>query len=117
MDRATDTGQVVRAFEGRLPVRYIPEPRRGYGYARNRGLAEARGEFIYFLDDDCVPAPDWADVLWNVLDSRQCRPGWRISRSRPEGVWLRAWNIFQPTARCCRRPSKPVPRGICPHPT
>jgi GT2 family glycosyltransferase len=66
---SNDTCQVVRAFEGTLPVRYIPEPRRGYGYARNRGLAEARGEFLYFLDDDCVPAPNWADVLWNVLDS------------------------------------------------
>jgi GT2 family glycosyltransferase len=60
-----DTEQVVSAFT----ARYVPEPRRGYGYARNRGLAEARGDVIYFLDDDCVPEPDWADVLWNVLDS------------------------------------------------
>jgi GT2 family glycosyltransferase len=50
-------------------ARYIPEPRRGYGHARNRGLAQARGEVIYFLDDDCVPQPDWSDVLWNVLES------------------------------------------------
>jgi GT2 family glycosyltransferase len=60
-----DTEQVVSTFT----ARYVPEPRRGYGHARNRGLAEASGAFIYFLDDDCVPEPDWADVLWNVLDS------------------------------------------------
>jgi GT2 family glycosyltransferase len=60
-----DTEQVVSAFT----ARYVAEPRRGYGHARNRGLAEASGAFIYFLDDDCVPEPDWADVLWNVLDS------------------------------------------------
>jgi mycofactocin glycosyltransferase len=60
-----DTEQVVSAFA----ARYVPEPRRGYGHARNRGLAEATGAVIYFLDDDCVPEPDWADVLWNVLDS------------------------------------------------
>jgi len=60
-----DTQQVVSAFT----ARYVAEPRRGYGHARNRGLAEASGDFIYFLDDDCVPEPDWADVLWNVLDS------------------------------------------------
>ena len=60
-----DTEQVVSAFA----ARYVPEPKRGYGHARNRGLAEATGAVIYFLDDDCVPAPDWADVLWNVLDS------------------------------------------------
>jgi GT2 family glycosyltransferase len=60
-----DTEQVVSAFT----ARYVPEPRRGYANARNRGLAEAGGDVIYFLDDDCVPEPDWADVLWNVLDS------------------------------------------------
>jgi GT2 family glycosyltransferase len=59
------TEQVVSAFT----ARYVPEPRRGYANARNRGLAEARGDVIYFLDDDCVPDPDWADVLWNALDS------------------------------------------------
>lgn len=66
---SVDTCHVVRAFEGKLPLRYVAEPQRGYGYARNRGLAEARGDLIYFLDDDCVPAPDWADVLWRVLES------------------------------------------------
>ena len=60
-----DTEQVVSAST----ARYVPEPRRGYGHARNRGLAEAQGAVIYFLDDDCVPEPDWSDVLWNVLDS------------------------------------------------
>jgi GT2 family glycosyltransferase len=50
-------------------ARYIPEPQRGYGHARNRGLAEARGEVIYFLDDDCVPEPDWSGVLWHVLEA------------------------------------------------
>jgi GT2 family glycosyltransferase len=60
-----ETQQVVSAFT----ARYIPEPKRGYGHARNRGLAEAGGAVIYFLDDDCVPEPDWSDVLWNVLNS------------------------------------------------
>lgn len=50
-------------------ARYVPEPKRGYGHARNRGLKEARGEAIYFLDDDCVPGPDWSQILWNVLES------------------------------------------------
>lgn len=60
-----DTEQVVSASN----ARYVAEPRRGYGYARNRGIAEARGDIVYFLDDDCVPDPDWSDVLWHVIES------------------------------------------------
>jgi GT2 family glycosyltransferase len=62
---ASETERVVSSFT----ARYVPEPRRGYGFARNRGLAEARGDVVYFLDDDCVPNPDWTDVLWKVLSS------------------------------------------------
>jgi glucosyl-dolichyl phosphate glucuronosyltransferase len=62
-----DTERAVRSFETRLPVRYVAEPERGYGKARNRGLAEAHGGVIYFLDDDCVPEPDWAEVLWQAV--------------------------------------------------
>lgn len=47
-------------------ARYVPEPRRGYGCARNRGLAEARGDVLFFLDDDCVAEPDWAEILGQV---------------------------------------------------
>jgi mycofactocin glycosyltransferase len=62
---ARDTEQVVCSSG----ARYVVEPKRGYGQARNRGLAEARGEAIYFLDDDCIPQADWSDVLWKVIES------------------------------------------------
>jgi GT2 family glycosyltransferase len=57
-----DTEAVARA----CGARYVVETRRGYGCARNRGLAEARGDVLYFLDDDCVAEPDWAEILWNA---------------------------------------------------
>ncbi len=64
-----ESERAVRAFESSLPIRYVQEPLRGYGRARNRGLAEARGDFVYFLDDDCVPEPDWAGILWRTLET------------------------------------------------
>lgn len=75
---SVDTEAVARAFD----ARYIPERERGYGKARNRGLAEARGRIIYFLDDDCVPEPDWAEVLGKALESGA---GDLVSGSRSPG--------------------------------
>jgi GT2 family glycosyltransferase len=60
-----ETETVARA----AGARYVSEPRRGYGSARNRGLAEARGDILYFLDDDCVAEPDWAARLYEALES------------------------------------------------
>jgi hypothetical protein len=40
-------------------VRYLVEPRPGAALARNRGLAEARGDIVAFLDDDVVADADW----------------------------------------------------------
>lgn len=40
-------------------VRYVHEPRTGVARARNRGVAEAKGTHIIFLDDDESPAPGW----------------------------------------------------------
>jgi GT2 family glycosyltransferase len=60
-------------------ARYVGEPRRGYGCARNRGLAEARGDILYFLDDDCVAEPNWAEQLYGALDRADLAGGARVS--------------------------------------
>ncbi len=45
-------------------LRIISEPMLGLTFARRRGVAEARGEFIVFVDDDNVLEPDYlAQVL------------------------------------------------------
>ena len=59
--RSVDPG-VSRAAE-RSGARIVRQDHAGPGAARNRGAAEARGELLVFLDDDCAPVPDWLDAL------------------------------------------------------
>lgn len=53
----------ARAIPTPAFVRYIHEPRTGVAEARNRGVAEARGSHIIFLDDDQRPAPGWLQAF------------------------------------------------------
>ncbi len=55
-----------------LSVTVLREPTRlSAGAARNSGASLARGEFLLFIDQDCVAPPDWAQRLVSHLQ----RPG------------------------------------------
>lgn len=58
------------AFDGR--ARLVREPRKGSAFARNRGIAEARGDVIAMIDDDVIPADDWLGTLVAPLLSGRC---------------------------------------------
>jgi glycosyltransferase involved in cell wall biosynthesis len=53
------TAEIIRS----RPVTYLHEPRRGVSNARNRGIAEGRGEILAFIDGDCLAQPDWLAEL------------------------------------------------------
>jgi glycosyltransferase involved in cell wall biosynthesis len=42
--------------------------RRGPGWARNRGIEQAKGDIIAMLDDDTVPPPNWLACMLAALD-------------------------------------------------
>jgi glycosyltransferase involved in cell wall biosynthesis len=55
-----NTRAVVDAFAGEpVALRYVFESNQGLEHARNRAIAEARGEIIVFADDDILMEPDW----------------------------------------------------------
>lgn len=53
------TPDVIREFEPRLPLRGVFEPQPGLSNARNRAVAEARGRYVVWTDDDVLVAEDW----------------------------------------------------------
>lgn len=59
---------VVARYAG---VRLLSEPQPGPGPARNRGVGEAAGEILAFIDADCRAHPDW---LQNALQALRAAP-------------------------------------------
>ena len=57
-DRATEDVAAEFPF-----VRYVPEPRAGLDWARNRALLEARTDVVAFTDDDALVHDRWVDGL------------------------------------------------------
>lgn len=66
-DGSTDgTEDVVKEIVRKtntVPVRYVHKQGGGLGDARNRGIAEARGKWIAFFDDDQLAKPNWLKEL------------------------------------------------------
>lgn len=70
---------------------HLTVPRGGPGAARNAGAAEARGEILAFLDDDCAAAPDWLERLTSALaDHPDAAVGGRVVNALPGNPYARA---------------------------
>jgi glycosyltransferase involved in cell wall biosynthesis len=88
-DGSTDnTGEVIAAYESRLPIRARKIANSGRAAARNRALEMARGEVIVFSDDDRIVAPGFVDAHVAALgDTEDVIVGWQlgvISELRPD---------------------------------
>ncbi|MFM1749094.1 MAG: hypothetical protein RLZZ188_2760 [Verrucomicrobiota bacterium] len=104
-----DTAEVVAAFADAWPApRRIVETRQGLDFARNRAVAEARGEIIVFGDDDILVEPDWlAQITVPLLADADARRigavGGEVVPVFPDGLpdWVREWHAplaFRPDA-------------------
>lgn len=77
---ATDNYEVIvsddsvsgsaRAFiEKEFPwVKWVKGPSRGPAANRNNGAREARGSWLLFTDDDCLPDHNWIRAYLNVIE-------------------------------------------------
>jgi glycosyltransferase involved in cell wall biosynthesis len=59
--------EVIDYFEDKLNIVRIRQPQSGPASARNEGARIAKGKYIVFTDDDCLPAPNWLSELEESL--------------------------------------------------
>lgn len=56
-------GEVLRLIEQRFPwVRWLQGPQRGPAANRNHGAQAAHGDWLVFMDDDCIASPQLLSV-------------------------------------------------------
>ena len=78
--------------------RHVLETQQGLDYARNRAIAEARGDIIIFGDDDILVAPDWLTQMLTPFSTDQSgligAVGGEVIPVFPDGLppWVAEWH-------------------------
>lgn len=73
-DKSESARTTVESFtrQSDLPVRYDVEHEQNIALTRNRALANSRGNFVAFIDDDEIPQPSWLLTLYKALNDYNC---------------------------------------------
>jgi len=75
-------------------LRYVAEPLTGLSHARNRGIEEAEGDVIGFLDDDIFISENWLVAMLDCLH--------RTGAASVGGPYVNHWEEApDPTVRAC----------------
>ena len=91
----TPLEDVVARFRDSLDVTLITQSNVGPAAARNTGASTARGKFLVFTDDDCLPARDWLQALATRFATAQDQVvGGRTLNALPKNLYSSASQVL-----------------------
>lgn len=106
-DGSTDeTAQLIQRFAKRctIPIRHVWQPDQGFRAAaiRNKAIIEATGEYIVFLDGDCIPRENFIERYAQFATHKTFVAGNRILLDRmftvtvlSETLPLHQWPLYK----------------------
>lgn len=98
--RTDATAELIRTSFPGTPIRYVRADRPGLSWARNRAIAEARGDVLAFTDDDVEADGYWLAELvaaFGAVDNVACTTGLTppIRLETRAEVWREQFAPFQ----------------------
>ncbi|WP_017296391.1 glycosyltransferase [Geminocystis herdmanii] len=60
--------EIIIIWQKKLTINLVKQENRGPSTARNSGVNYAKGKFLAFTDDDCIPTKDWLNQFAQQLD-------------------------------------------------
>ena len=70
---STSLEALVASSRNRLDIKLITQKNAGPASARNLGAMNAKGEYLAFIDDDCIASPNWLKALADTLTENPAR--------------------------------------------
>ncbi len=65
---ALKSDRLAESYMERLAIRYFDRPRSGPSIARNFGVSQSRGDYLVFVDSDCILPPEYLMIVDRHLD-------------------------------------------------
>jgi len=89
---ADPPSDVVEALDPTLDARLLRVSHAGPASARNSGARQARGRYLVFTDDDCLPQPGWLTAVdrWMAASDRPIAVGGRVINVLDDDIYAAA---------------------------
>jgi GT2 family glycosyltransferase len=91
----TSMERITTPYQQQLNLMLIRQTNAGPAKARNVGAMHAKGQFLVFTDDDCMPASNWLTALaTRVATNPDCLIGGQALNALPDNLYSTASQVL-----------------------